>query len=179
MTSIPALAHTSAMPEPISPQPTTPTRVIIESPLFERYILYRAAVRAITSHSSGEHHPRVPRDTEPSLSVPRHPRVPRDTERWLSRRLNIGDGRPRCNLTQHQPALGYVDDREIGDGPLDDPTPGDRERTLIDDLQRAVLGNVLHRGDNALRPVHQVHRATHPFRHLPRGSSSWRGVRKR
>src|SRR5665647_728092 len=163
MTSIPALAHTSAMPEPISPQPTTPTRVIIESPLFERYILYRAAVRAITSHSSGEH----------------HPRVPRDTERWLSRRLNIGDGRPRCNLTQHQPALGYVDDREIGDGPLDDPTPGDRERTLIDDLQRAVLGNVLHRGDNALRPVHQVHRATHPFRHLPRGSSSWRGVRKR
>jgi hypothetical protein len=69
-------------------------------------------------------------------------------------------------LAQDEALGGDVDDGEVGDDPLHDALAGQRQRALVDDLVRAVLGDVLHHHDHALGAVDEVHRAAHALDHL-------------
>ena len=66
-----------------------------------------------------------------------------------------------------RPSVGHVEHGEVGDDPLHHGLAGERQAALLDDLVRAVLGDVLHEHDDLLRAVDEVHRATHPLDHLP------------
>src|SRR5215207_713277 len=54
ITSSPALAHTSAMPEPISPQPTTPTRSIVTSLISRRFCRKPGRTRCVCMRRVGQ-----------------------------------------------------------------------------------------------------------------------------
>ena len=66
---------------------------------------------------------------------------------------------PGASLDEHQAVGGDVDHGQVGDDPVDHAAAGQRQRALVHDLRRAVLGDVLHQHDHALGAVHQVHRA--------------------
>src|SRR5262245_43015966 len=53
-------------------------------------------------------------------------------------------GRIGRDLFQHQPAIGHLDDGQLGDDFIDDLRAGERKRALLQDLVAAVLRGVLH-----------------------------------
>jgi len=56
---------------------------------------------------------------------------------------------------------GHVEHREVGDDPVDDSAAREGEGTLLDDLRRAVLGDVLGDDQDPAGPRDEVHRPAH------------------
>src|SRR5579863_4275398 len=107
-------------------------------------------------------------DSRPGLNCRRFPRSEGEDQLRLGRLLHLFGGHPGGELTNDEAGVCDVEDGEIGDHPIDDAESCYRQRALVDDLVRSVLGDVLHHHDDPLRPVDKVHRPAHPLDELAR-----------
>ena len=73
----------------------------------------------------------------------------------------------RGELDEHEPVVGHVDDGEVGDDAVDDAPAGERQRAFVDDLGRAVLGDVLHQHDDLAAPCTRSIAPPGPFTIFP------------
>uniref|UniRef100_A0A0N4ZXT0 PE-PGRS family protein n=1 Tax=Parastrongyloides trichosuri TaxID=131310 RepID=A0A0N4ZXT0_PARTI len=59
-----------------------------------------------------------------------------------------------------------VEDGQVGDDAVDHARAGQRQGAFLQNLGRAVLGDVIHHHDDALDPGDQIHSAAHALHHL-------------
>src|SRR5262245_27367852 len=94
------------------------------------------------------------------------PRRPLDNEYGARGRPNLLHGHAFSDFAEHQPTIGHVDHRELGDDHVDDFHPRERQSALGQDLVPAVPRRVLHRHDDAPDAGDEIHGAAHAFHHL-------------